>query len=78
MKTHFDLIKKTDNLLMLLNRMTSIIQTEHLFNDISEYDVSVEQQFLVFQLKQKMRREGLHDLEIKLAMDFVSQFLSCE
>ncbi|MGI2107433.1 hypothetical protein ACRN9A_20090 [Shewanella frigidimarina] len=78
MKTNFDLIKKTDNLLMLLNRMTSIIQTEHLFNDISEYDVSVEQQFLVFQLKQKMRREGLHDLEIKLAMDFVSQFLSCE
>ncbi|MEZ9370906.1 hypothetical protein [Shewanella sp. 10N.286.52.B9] len=78
MKTNFELIKKTDNLLMLLNRIASVVKAEHSFNDISEYDNFVEKDFLVFQLKQKLIKEGFHNLEVQLAINFVTQLLDSE
>ena len=47
METNFEHIRKTEHLLMLLKRMISIVETEHSYKDISNYDNLVEQQFLL-------------------------------
>ncbi|MCL1043975.1 hypothetical protein L2737_01325 [Shewanella electrodiphila] len=90
MNQHKQFAQKTNKLVLLLEKLTAVVSSEALFlekltavvgseviyQDITIYEDDVELEILNFQIKQHLSRQGVQASDIKLATDFVNQYIN--
>ena len=76
MNQHKQFTQKTNKLAHLLEKLTAVVNSEALYQDISIYEDDVELEILNFQIKQHLSRQGVQASDIKLATDFVNQYIN--
>ncbi len=76
MNQHKQSTQKTNKLAHLLEKLTAVVNSEALYQDITIYEDDVELEILNFQIKQYLIREGIQESNIRLATDFVNLFMN--
>ena len=76
MDQHKQFAQKTNKLALLLEKLTAVVNSEALYQDITIYEDDVELEILNFQIKQHLIRQGVKASDIKLATDFVTQYIN--
>ncbi|OBT08228.1 hypothetical protein A9267_10955 [Shewanella sp. UCD-FRSSP16_17] len=76
MDQHKQFTQKTNKLAHLLEKLTTVVNSEAQYQDINIYEDDIELEILKFQIKQHLSRQGVQESDIKLATDFVNQYIN--
>ncbi|MCL1067233.1 hypothetical protein L2735_10480 [Shewanella olleyana] len=75
MNQHKQFTQNTNKLAHLLEKLTDVVKSEALYQDINIYEDDIELEILNFQVKQYLSRQGFQAEDINLAMGFINQYI---
>ncbi|MDO6610527.1 hypothetical protein Q4601_12025 [Shewanella sp. 1_MG-2023] len=76
MNEHKQFTQKKNQLAHLLEKLTAVVSSEALYQDISIYEDDIELEILNFQIKQHLSRQEVQESDIELATDFVTKYIN--